>query len=91
LKLLNRYTVTFWYQHQKFPRASDARIKEGIFVRTHTEKLMNYRNFDEVLEGSVVAGYRAIKLADGKILANGRASSYRPLSEGKECFELKCR
>jgi hypothetical protein len=35
---------------------SDARIKEGIFVRTHTKELMNYRNFDEVLEGSAVVG-----------------------------------
>jgi hypothetical protein len=35
---------------------SDARIKEGMFVRTHTKKFMNYRNFDEVLEGSAVAG-----------------------------------
>jgi hypothetical protein len=35
---------------------SDVIIKEGIFVRPHTKELMNYRNFDEVLEGSAVVG-----------------------------------
>lgn len=38
------------YLKEKFPRLSDAKIKEGVFVGPQIKKLMNDSDFDKTLE-----------------------------------------
>ncbi|GFY77101.1 uncharacterized protein TNIN_106931 [Trichonephila inaurata madagascariensis] len=51
MKSMNKEGKAFQYLRSKFPRFSDVKIKEGIFVGPQIHEIMKDPAFDKVLEG----------------------------------------
>ena len=51
VKGMNKEEQAFRYLRKKFPKISDAKVKEGIFVGPQIRQLMKDPSFDEVLKG----------------------------------------
>jgi hypothetical protein len=62
IKAMSRNEEGFRYLVRKFPRISDAKIKEGTFVGPQIKWVMNDRNSDEVLEAAKKRAWKAFKL-----------------------------
>ena len=51
VKGINKEGKAFRYLRNKFPKISDAKVKEGIFVRPQIHQLMKDHAFDQVSKG----------------------------------------
>ncbi|GFY02241.1 hypothetical protein TNCV_5101001 [Trichonephila clavipes] len=54
-------TPAFMYLKQKFPKMSEAKIKEGIFVGPQVRSLMHDEKFEELLNPLEEAAWQAFK------------------------------
>ena len=48
-KALEKNSAGFYYFKEKFPRVSDSKIKEGIFVGSQIRALIRDGNFEDLL------------------------------------------
>lgn len=69
----------FLYLKQKFPRLSDAKLKEGVFVGPQIKKLMNDSNFDKTLEVLEKTAWKCFKNVVNGFLGNRKADNYEEL------------
>lgn len=79
VKAMDKEGRAFSYLKQKFPRISDAKIKEGIFVGPQIKNLFKDIEFDNILEGNEKAAWNAFKIVATHFLGNKRAENYRDL------------
>lgn len=79
VKAMNRDGPAFGYLKQKFPRISEAKIKEGIFVGPQIRQLLRDSDFDIVLEGCEKEAWEAFKMVVTHFLGNKRAENYPEL------------
>lgn len=79
VKAMNKEGAGFRYLRQMFPRISDAKIKEGIFVGPQIRHVMNDEHFEEMLVGPEKVAWRAFKDVVENFLGNHRALNYRQL------------
>jgi len=76
VKALDRNGDGFRHLRATFPRVSEAKIKEGIFVGPQIRKLMEDRNFDAVLTDVEKVAWDAVKDVVRNFLGNYRAPNY---------------
>jgi hypothetical protein len=51
----------FFFLHQKFPRLSEAEVKEGTFVGLHIRKYTKDKTFDSVVNEGELAAWTGFK------------------------------
>lgn len=69
----------FSYLQGKFPRLSDAKLKEGVFVGPQIRKLINDPGFDKVLETNEKAAWKSFKKVVDGFLGNKKEDNYKEL------------
>ena len=79
VKALDRNGRGFLYVKLKFPRVSEAKIKEGIFVGPQIRELMKDDEFDNRLTEVELRAWRAFKTVVNNFLGNVKAENYEAL------------
>ena len=69
----------FNYIRGKFPKLSEAKIKEGIFVGPQIRELLRDEQFDSIFYVQEKAAWNAFRLVVKNILGNFKAENYREL------------
>lgn len=77
VKAMDRNGHGFQYLKDKFPRISEAKIKEGIFVGPQIRKVMNDPAFDGTLNEVETAAWQSFKKVVRNFLGNHKADNYR--------------
>ncbi|KAJ4430079.1 hypothetical protein ANN_22288 [Periplaneta americana] len=76
---MNQEGQAFKYVREKFPKLSDAKVKEGIFVGPQIRELVKDPAFDQVLEGKEKEAWEALKGVIHGFLGNKRDDNYTQL------------
>lgn len=71
----------FSFLKNKFPRVSDAKIKEGIFVGPQIRELMNDPEFDATLNDQETPAWESFKNVVQNFLGNNKTDNYKDLVE----------
>lgn len=79
VKAMDRASDGFQYLQRKFPRISEAKLKEGIFVGPQIRQLMLDSNFDESLNVQELEAWKAFKSVVNHFLGNIKADNYEQL------------
>ncbi|GBN30537.1 hypothetical protein AVEN_174502-1 [Araneus ventricosus] len=69
----------FQYLRLKFPKMSEAKIKEGIFVGTQIRQLMKDTVFECKLTKKKAAAWTSFKVLAENFLGNHKAENYRQI------------
>ena len=62
VKAMNQEEDAFAYLREKFPRLSEAKLKEGIFIGPPIRDLIKDEYFDKLLQGNEKAAWDSFKL-----------------------------
>jgi len=81
VKAMDRTVSAFKYLAEKFPRLSEAKIKEGVFVGPQIRKLFRDDMFNNLLQGDEGKSWDAFRLVSTNFLGNIRAENYKELIE----------
>ena len=76
VKALDRESAAFRYLIQKFPKLSEAKIKEGIFVGPQIRELLNDGHFEETMTAPQLAAWQAFRSVCTEFLGNHRSENY---------------
>ena len=76
VKAMNKSGDGFQYLQNKFPRISDAKIKEGIFVGPQIRELFNDEQFEENLNLVELRAWDAFKDVTKHFLGNEKSHDY---------------
>jgi len=79
LKATNQEKAAFTYLWEKFPRLSEAELKEGIFIGTQIRDIIKDEYFDKLLQGDEKAAWDSFKFAVKVFLGNRRDQNYEEL------------
>ena len=79
VKGMNQEGRAFKYIREKFPKLSDAKVKEGIFVGPQIRELVKDPAFDQVLEGKEKEAWEAFKGVVRGFLGNKRDDNHTHL------------
>ena len=79
VKAMNQEEVAFTYLWEKFPRLSEAKLKEGVFIGPQTRDLIKDEYFDTLLQGDEKAAWDSFKFVVKGFLGNRRAQNYEEL------------
>ncbi|XP_065449041.1 uncharacterized protein LOC103306399 isoform X1 [Chrysemys picta bellii] len=77
VKAIDKTQAAFKYLHGKFPRLSEAKIKEGVFVGPQIRELLRDDAFDHALRGKEKTAWKAFQLVAIHFLGNNKADNYR--------------
>ena len=61
VKAMNQEEVAFTYLWEKFPRLSEAKLKEGIFIGLQIRDLIKDKYFEKLLQGDGKAAWDSFK------------------------------
>jgi len=67
----------FQYLRNKFPKVSDAKMKEGIFISHQIRELMQDKQFDEDLNETERSAWLLFKKIFKDFLGNHKAANYQ--------------
>lgn len=81
VKALDKDGECFKYLKNKFPKLSDAKIREGIFVGPQIRKLFKDQNFQEKMNNLELAAWTSFSQICANFLGNKRSSNYTELVE----------
>ena len=79
VKGMDKMGAAFNYIHGKFPKLSEAKIKEGIYVGPQIRELLRDEQFDSIICGREKAAWNAVRLVVKNFLGNFKAENYREL------------
>ena len=79
VKTMNQEEAAFAYLREKFPRLSEAKLKEGMFIGPQIRDLIKDEYFDKLLQGDEKAAWDSFKLVVKGFLGNRRAQNYEEL------------
>ena len=79
VKGLDREGDGFKYLRTKFPRISEAKVKEGIFLGPQIREVMNDKDFENHLNAIQLAAWNAFKAVTTNFLGNQRSPDYAEL------------
>jgi len=79
VKAMNQEEAAFTYLRDKFPRLSEAKVKEGIFIGPQIRDLIKDECFDKLLQGDEKAVWDSFKFVVKEFLGNRRAQNYEDL------------
>ena len=81
VKAMNKQSDAFKHLRQKFPRISDAKIKEGIFIGPQIREVMADNHFDGLLQGDERVAWTAFKSVVYNFIGNYKAPNFVELVE----------
>ena len=92
VKAMNKEGEAFRYLRQMFPRITDAKIKEGIFIGPQIRHVINDKRFEDLLVGPEKIAWKSFKDVVDNFLGNYRAPNYTKLIEKflKAYKTMKC-
>ena len=67
---MNQEEAAFTYLREKFPRLSEAKLKEGIFIGPQIWDLIKDEYFDKILQGDEKAVWDSFKFVVKGFLGN---------------------
>ena len=76
VKAMDKAGAGFTYLTRKFPRISDAKIKEGVFIGPQIRQLLEGDGSDQALSEMEKTAWEAFKLVATIFLGNKRADNY---------------
>ena len=76
VKALDKSRPSFQYLNDKFPRLSEAKLSEGIFVGPQIRRLIQDSGFQNVLSGNETTAWDAFKVVVKNFLGKTRAPTY---------------
>ena len=76
VKAMNQKEAVFTYLREKFPRLSEAKVKEGIFVGPQIRYLIKDEYFDMLLQDDEKAAWDSFKFVVKGFLGIRRAQNY---------------
>lgn len=79
VKALDKEGNAFKYLKNKFPRISEAKIKEGIFVGPQIRQLFKDANFRQILNDKESRAWNAFESVCNNFLGNNKSENYREL------------
>lgn len=79
VKAMDQEGQAFKYLRAKFPRLSDAKVKEGIFIGPQIREIVNDPAFDMILTGNEKRAWEAFKGVVHGFLGNKRDDNYTAL------------
>lgn len=79
VKALDRSSEAFMCLKELFPRISEAKLKEGIFVGPQIREVMKSEHFENLLEGDEKAAWQAFKSVVAGFLGNHKDPNYKSL------------
>jgi hypothetical protein len=79
VKAMDKNGVGFMYLKHKFPRLSDAKIKEGIFIGPQIRQLIKDEQFEEQLNEVGKAAWQALKNVKNSFLGNRKPENYHEI------------
>jgi hypothetical protein len=79
VKAMNKDSNGFKFLKEKFPRISEAKINEGIFVGPQIREIMNDTHFEQLLEDPELNAWRCMKTVFQNFLGNYKAPDYSQL------------
>ncbi|GBM46312.1 hypothetical protein AVEN_88006-1 [Araneus ventricosus] len=81
VKAMDKNGPAFKYPHEKFPRLSVAKIKEGVFVGPQIKQLFRDPKFEKSLRSKEKQVWDAFYQVSTKFLGNNKAENYKDLVE----------
>lgn len=81
VKSLDKEKAGFIYLRQKFPKISEAKLKEGVFVGPQIRKLFKDPNFEAVLNKVELNAWQSFKNVEKGFLGNKKEENYKDLVE----------
>jgi len=79
VQAMNQKEAAFTYLRDKFPRLSEAKLKEGIFIGPQIRNLFKDEYFDKLLQGDEKAVWDSFKFVVKGFLGSRRAQNYEDL------------
>jgi len=79
VKAMNQEEAAFIYLRERFPRLSEVKPKEGIFIGPQIQDLIKDEYFDKLLQGDEKASWDAFKFVIKGCLGNRMAQNYEEL------------
>ena len=79
VKGMDKMGAAFNYIRGKFPKLSEAKIKEGIFVGPQIRELLRDEQFNSIICGREKAAWNAFRPVVKNFLGNFKAENYREL------------
>jgi len=79
VKATNQGEAVFTYLWEKFPRLSEAKLNESIFIGPQIWDLIKDEYFDKLLQGDEKAAWDSFKFVVKVFLGNRRAQNYEEL------------
>jgi hypothetical protein len=76
VKAVNQEESVCTYLREKFPRLSEAKLKEGIFIGLKMRDLFKDEYFDKLLQGDEKLVWDSFKFVVKRFLGNRRAQNY---------------
>ena len=81
VKTLPKDGETFKYLSSKFPRLSEAKLKEGVFVGPDIRKLMKDNNFENVMNNVESSAWNSFKDVVTKFLGNQKDPDFENIAK----------
>lgn len=78
---MDKERAGFIYIRKKFPKISDAKIREGVFVGPQIRKLFKDPNFESILKKVELNAWQSFKKVDEGFLGNKKNKNYKELVE----------
>ena len=79
VKVLDKTKAGFKYLYEKFPRLSEVKIKEGVFVGPQICELLRDDTFDHLLHGKERKIWKAFQSVATEFFGNYKADNYKQL------------
>lgn len=79
VKAMDQHSDGFLYLKSKFPKVSDAKLKEGIFIGPQIRKLMSDEHFERLLHPVEKTAWQSFKNVCSNFLGNHKAENYRDI------------
>ena len=73
---MSQEETAFTYLREKFPRLSEAKLKESIFIGSQIRELVKDKYFHKLLEGDEKVAWDSFKFVAKGFLGNRRAQNY---------------
>ena len=79
VKAMNQEEAAFTYLREKFPKLSEAKLKEGVFIGAQIRDFIKDEYFDKLLQGDEKAAWDSLKFVVKVFLGNRRSQNYEEL------------
>lgn len=81
VKAMVQTQPAFLYLRQKFPKLSDAKIRQGVFTGPDIRSVLRDEQFDRIITGDEKKAWLAFKEVATEFLGNKKANNYEDLVE----------